>query len=179
MADFTFIARPYAKAAFEFAKSANALAVWSSQLSTLAAVIQDPAVANLLGSPKAGQMAVAEAILSGLAGKLDRHVGNFIRLLADMNRMKALPAISQSFETLLLAENKMVDATVTSVSPVDEDSQRKIAAALEKRLGRQVKLHCEIDKSLIGGVIIRAEDWVLDGSLRGKLTRLSQELMEG
>lgn len=175
--DLSAIARPYAKAAFEFAKQHKALALWSEQLKQLAKTIALPEVSQLLSNPAVGDLVVADAVLQAMAKALDKHVVNFVRVIAEARRMSVLPAISDHYEALLLIENQTVEASLKSAFPVSEAELTKIVKALEKRLGKQVKLSCEIDKSLIGGAVIHAGDWVMDGSLRGKLRRLSQELM--
>lgn len=177
MASLAPIARPYAKAAFEYAKEQRALDTWSAQLKLLANTVTNAEVASLIRNPSLGEMVVADAILQVAAGKLDAHVVNFVRVLAAAHRLTLLPSISEAYEVLLLIEQKTVMATLVSAFPVSEAQQAKIAAALAKRLGREIKLSCQIDKNLIGGAIIHAGDWVLDGSLRGKLQRMSHELM--
>ena len=101
---------------------------------------------------------------------------NFIGLLADNDRLAYLPEIAMEFEHLRAEAEKIVDVDVTSAIALDEPQQQKIAAAMRERLGRNVRLHCEIDESLLGGAVVRAGDLVIDGSLRGRLDRLAGAL---
>ncbi len=99
-----------------------------------------------------------------------------MRTLADNRRLALLPEISALFDRLKDEAEGVVDVTVTSAAPLDDAQQGKLAAALERRLGRSVRLHCATDPALIGGAVLRAGDLVIDGSLRGRLERIAHEL---
>jgi F-type H+-transporting ATPase subunit delta len=176
MADKSTIARPYAKAAFEEARERGRLGPWSEALRTVAAVISDPRVQALLGNPRitAGELA---NLVSEIAGaQLDEEGRNFVRTLADNHRLAVLPEISALFDELKSEAEGVIDVTVTSAAPLDEAQRGKLAAALERRLKRSVRLQCETDPALIGGAVLRAGDMVIDGSLRAKLERIAYEL---
>jgi len=70
----------------------------------------------------------------------------------------------------------VADVTVTSAAPLNATQQQRLAGALQKRLKRNVRLHCEVDPQLIGGAVLRAGDLVIDGSLRTRLERIAYEL---
>jgi F-type H+-transporting ATPase subunit delta len=91
-------------------------------------------------------------------------------------RQGFLPEISAIFDELKDAEEGVVDVTVTSAAPLDDQQRRMLAEALARRLKREVRLHCDVDKSLIGGAVLRAGDLVIDGSLRSRLNRIAYEL---
>ncbi len=99
-----------------------------------------------------------------------------MRTLADNRRLSLLPEISALFDELKGEAEGVVDVTVTSAAPLDESQRGKLAAALERRLGRTVRLQCATDPALIGGAVLRAGDMVIDGSLRGRLERIAYEL---
>jgi F-type H+-transporting ATPase subunit delta len=176
MADKSTIARPYAKAAFEEARDHERLGPWSDALRTAAAVVSDPRVEELLGNPRVTPEQLA-ALVSETAGPgLDEEGRNFVRTLADNRRLALLPEISSHFDQLKGEAEGIVEVTVTSAAPLDESQRGKLAAALQRRLGRTVHLHCATDPALIGGAVLRAGDMVIDGSLRGRLERIAFEL---
>lgn len=176
MADKTTIARPYARAAFEEAKATNRLAQWSEALRLGAAVVQDEQVQKLLGNPHVTPEQLAQLVLEIAGPHLDEAGRNFVHTLADNHRLGFLPEISAIFDELKDAEEGVVDVTVTSAAPLDDQQRRMLAEALARRLKREVRLHCDVDKSLIGGAVLRAGDLVIDGSLRSRLNRIAYEL---
>jgi F-type H+-transporting ATPase subunit delta len=176
MADKSTIARPYAKAAFQEARDHKRLGPWSEALQTAAAVVSDSRVEALLGNPRVTPEELA-ALVSETAGpQLDEEGRNFVRTLADNRRLSLLPEISARFDELKGEAEGVVDVTVTSAAPLDESQRSKLATALERRLGRSVRLQCATDPALIGGAVLRAGDMVIDGSLRGRLERIAYAL---
>ena len=176
MADRSTIARPYARAAFSEASGDKRLGPWSEALATGAAVVQDTRVQSLLGDPLVTPPQLAELVI-GIAGdSLDQDGKNFLKTLAENRRLGFLPEISAIFNELKDAEEGIVDVTVTSAAPLDQQQQLTLSEALARRLKRQVRLHCETDKTLIGGAVLRAGDLVIDGSLRTRLDRMATEL---
>jgi F-type H+-transporting ATPase subunit delta len=176
MAEKVTIARPYAKAVFALACEQEKLAEWSAVLGVAASVVSDQRVADLLNSPRVTSTELADLIIGLCADKADELAGNFIRVLAQYRRLNVLPQIVGLYEILRAEYENSVDVSLISAAPVSQAQQDKIATALRKRLGRDVRLHCEIDESLIGGAVIRARDLVIDGSLSGRLARLATEL---
>ena len=176
MADKLTIARPYARAAFEEARGEQRLAPWSESLKVAAQVVQDARVENLLGNPHVTPEELAQLVI-GIAGPdLGEHGANFVRTLAENRRLAFLPEISSQFEALKDETQGVADVTVTSAAALDEATQHKLSAALEKRLKRKVRLHTELNPQLIGGAIIRSGDLVIDGSLSTRLARIAYEL---
>jgi F-type H+-transporting ATPase subunit delta len=176
MADKSTIARPYAKAAFEEARERGRLGPWSEALRTAATVIGDSRVAALLGNPRVTPEELAALVIEIAGPQLDEEGRNFVRTLADNRRLALLPEISALFDELKGEAEGVVDVTVTSAAPLDDSQRTKLAGALERRLGRTVRLQCATDPALIGGAVLRAGDLVIDGSLRGRLERIAYEL---
>jgi F-type H+-transporting ATPase subunit delta len=176
MADKSTIARPYAKAAFEEARDRNKLGPWSEALRTAAAVVGDPRVEDLIGNPRVTPAELAALVIEIAGPQLEEEGRNFVRTLADNRRLALLPEISARFEELKAEAEGIVDVTVTSAAPLDDSQRDKLAAALERRLGRSVRLQCVTDPALIGGAVLRAGDLVIDGSLRARLERIAYEL---
>jgi len=176
MADKSTIARPYARAAFEEARERKRLEPWSQALHAAAAVVADPRVVALLGNPRVTPEELAQ-LVSGIAGsKLGEEGGNFVRTLAANRRLAVLPQIAARFDELKDAAEGVADVTVTSAAPLDAGQRKTLAAALEKRLKRTVRLHFATDAALIGGAVVRSGDLVIDGSLRTRLERIAYEL---
>ena len=176
MADKSTIARPYAKAAFEEARDRGRLGPWSQALRTAAAVIGDARVETLVGNPRVTPEELATLVNEIAVPELDEQGRNFVRTLADNRRLELLPEISARFDALKSEAEGVIDVTVTSAAALDESQRGKLAAALERRLGRSVRLQCATDPALIGGAVLRAGDLVIDGSLRGRLERIAYEL---
>lgn len=176
MADRLTIARPYARAAFEEASKNGGLAPWSDALQAAALVVKDPRVATLLDNPRVTPAELARLVDEIAAAPLGELGANFVRTLADNRRLGYLPEIAELFGTFKDDAEGVADVTVTSAAALDRAQRDKIAAALERRLKRTVRLHCETDPALIGGAILRSGDLVIDGSLRTRLNRIAYEL---
>jgi F-type H+-transporting ATPase subunit delta len=172
VADTATIARPYARAAFEYARASSALAPWGEVLARASMALADERVAALVGNPhvRTGDLVDFLLEIAGAPGKVE--VRNFLQLLADNRRLDALPQIAAQYEILRAEVENTVDVTVTSAMPLTAEQGDRLAAALAKRLQRTVRLHTEIDPKLIGGAVVRAGDFVVDGSLRGRIERL-------
>ncbi|HEU5137253.1 MAG TPA: F0F1 ATP synthase subunit delta [Steroidobacteraceae bacterium] len=176
MAERITTARPYAKAIFALARKGNRLAETSAGLIRAAETVADPRVRALLGSPQVTAAQLAE-LVTGVAGAaLDENSRNFIALLAQNRRLGFLPEIAALFEQMKAEVENAVDVEVTSASKLTSDQESRYAAALQKKLGRQVRLHTRVDGSLIGGAVLKAGDLVIDGSIKGRLERLAVEM---
>jgi F-type H+-transporting ATPase subunit delta len=176
MADRLTIARPYARAAFEEARSEQRLGPWSEALQVGAAVVKDERVQALLGNPHVTPEELAKFVTDIAAGNLGAHGENFVRTLAVNRRLAYLPEIAELFDSMKDAAEGVADVTVTSAAELGDAERRKLAAALERRLKRRVRLHYETDPALVGGAVLRAGDLVIDGSLRARLDRIAYEL---
>jgi F-type H+-transporting ATPase subunit delta len=175
-ADKATVARPYAKAAFEQARSTGRLAEWSQELGAAAQVVRDPRVARLLDNPEVPPRELAQLILDVAGVRLGEPGRNFMFTLAENRRLGLLPEISALFDELKDEAEGVADVTVTSAAPLDEAHRRKLAEALERRLKRRVRMHCKTDPALLGGAVLRSGDLVIDGSLRSKLERMAYVL---
>ncbi|MCK0714869.1 F0F1 ATP synthase subunit delta [Chromohalobacter sarecensis] len=176
MAETSTVARPYAKAAFEYARDHKALEVWSEQLTSAAQTVADATfAAKVVGNPKLSQGQKTELLLD-ICGELDESLRNFLRSVGSQGRLAALPAIAEQFDALRAREEKRVDVTIVSAFDLDAAQQDKLAIALKKRLNREISITTQVDRALMGGVILRAGDTVIDGSVRGRLNRLRDAL---
>jgi F-type H+-transporting ATPase subunit delta len=176
VADRATIARPYARAAFAHAQVSKDLASWSKLLNAAAAGAKDPRVARLIGNPHVTGDELVD-LLGGLSKQAAGDDGrNFLRALAENRRLALLPLIAEQFEKLRADVEGVVDVEVVAAREIAAPQEKKLAAALKRRLGREVRMHTRIDESLLGGAIVRAGDLVIDGSLKGRLERLGSAL---
>ena len=178
MIEPTTLARPYARAAFEHARAAGDLAVWQTALSELAAITAEPKVAAAMRAPNqtAAQRA---ATLSGLAGDaVPLPVANLLAIMADNGRLSLLPEVAMLFNQLKQAVESTVAVHVTSAYPLSDADTQQLAETMQEKLARSITLTSETDPSLLGGALIRADDLVIDGSVRGRLNKLAGTLTQ-
>ncbi len=175
MSEWTTIARPYAQAAFDYAVENKNIAHWQEMLAFAAQVSTNDTIESLLtGSLAAEKLA---EVFNGVCGEqLDQQGQNLMKVLAENRRLQALPDISILFNQLKSDFEKEIDVDVTSAVKLTKAQQTSLSKSLETRLARKVKLNCSVDPELIAGVLIKAGDTVIDGSLRSKLNRLSDAL---
>ena len=176
MAELSTLARPYAKAAFEYAAQAGQLQSWSDSLSTAGSVAQQSNVVKLLSSPSLTSQQQATALIEICGDALDGQGQNFLTLLSENNRLQLLPEISLQFDILKANREKAVDVEVIAALELDAEQQQKLSDALSAKLERKINMQVSLDKSLLGGAVIRAGDTVIDGSIRGRLAKLAESL---
>jgi len=176
MAELVTLARPYAKAAFEFAKAGKALQEWQDILTQAALVCSDSKVNDVLDSPTLTKKVKAESFIALFGKDLSPKLANFFQLLSENNRLPLLPAIAELFEHYKAEEEKTVDVEVTSAFAISKEMESTLAATLKEKLNRKVSLNTAIDESLIGGAIVRAGDTVIDGSVKGRLAKLADAM---
>ncbi|KPK56001.1 MAG: ATP synthase F0F1 subunit delta [Thiotrichales bacterium SG8_50] len=177
MAERSTIARPYAQAAFELARDLKALKEWSDMLQLVAAVASDDDMRAFVASPQVDRERLAQAFIDICGDQLDAGGQNFVRVVADNQRLDFLPEIAALYEQLRADAEGSVDAEVITAYPLSDDQQQALAAALSKRLQRKVNLTCKVDETVLGGAIVRAGDLVIDGTAVGKLNRLATALL--
>ncbi len=175
MSELTTVARPYAKAAFDFAVEKQTVAQWQEMLVFAGAVAQDASIKEILkGAYSASKLA---EIFIGVCGEqIDENGQNLIRVLAENKRLSALPDVATLFNQYKAEFDKEIEVDVTSAIKLTKAQQTSISAALEKRLSRKVNLICNVDKTIVAGLIIKAGDTVIDGSIQTKLNRLADAL---
>jgi len=180
MAENAAVARPYAKAIFELANEAGQLAAWSDALHAAGAVVSDSQITGLIGAPTTDRNQLIQLIVD-IAGKAasgadTAKLTNLIKLLSENSRLPALPDIASSYDSLKAEVENRVEVTLIAASQVDDAQQAKIVEALKKRFGRDVSLSVELDESLVGGARLRADDLVIDGSVKTGLEKLATAL---
>ena len=176
MAELSTMARPYARAAFEYARDHKSLSEWSEQLATAAAVSTDDAMDAVLSSPSLTTEQQAEAFCDVCGDALGEGMKNFVTILASNKRLALLPEISSLFGQYKANLEKSVDVEVVSAFDMADETRDKLADVLGKKLERDVKVRTSTDSDLLGGVLIRAGDLVIDGSVRGRLNKLAEAM---
>ncbi|RUO42184.1 F0F1 ATP synthase subunit delta [Pseudidiomarina aestuarii] len=175
MSELTTVARPYAKAAFDFAVENGALEKWNDMIAFAAAVATDATMATFLSSAETLEKKT-DVYVQVCGEQLDENGQNFVRLMAENGRLKALPAVLALFGELRADYEKEVVVEVTSATKLLKKQQDELVKALEKRFSRKVKLNCTVDENIVGGLYIKAGDTVIDGTVRGKIDRLAHAL---
>jgi len=176
MAEDVTVARPYAEAAFQLAKQQDALPVWSEMLRYASTVSNEPRVRLALDNPKLGG-SEKEALLLSLCGdKLDTNGRNFIRVLTEADRIVLLPEIRELFETLKDDAEGVARAEIASAFPLTDEQVARLTAALERRFKKKIEPTVTVDQELIGGARIAVGDTVIDGSVRGELESMANQL---
>lgn len=180
--DRRVIARPYARALFEFAVETKQISFWSNVVQVMALIVSDSSVTALISNPCVDNGKIGALLLGiceeKLAFSADEKVfaKNFVNLLLAYNRLVLLPQISELFAVYYAEHERVIKASVTSALALDAPQQERLFLALEKRFKCKMELDYSVDPSLLGGVIIRMGDVVIDGSARGKLSRLMSHL---
>lgn len=176
MAEITTIARPYAKAVFAHAREKNILPRWSEMLAFAAAVVADQKMAAYLSRPQLTASKQADAVIAACGDKLDDGGKNYVRQLCGNRRIFALPAIREQFDQMVAELQKLGEVTVTSAFPMSDAETTKLAASLKRRFAQDVRVSVEVDPALMGGVVVRFGDLVIDASVRGRLNKLASTL---
>jgi F-type H+-transporting ATPase subunit delta len=176
MSSLITLARPYAKASFELARDEQALARWDEMLKLSSEIVMEKSMAGLLESPHVSTSEVAKLITDTAGEAFDNRFTDFITVLASNGRLPLLPQISGLYHQLREEAEKRLSVRVVSAVPLDEQQAGRLRSALARRFDCEIELDNEIDRKIIGGAVVYAGDQVIDGSLRGKLEKLSASL---
>ena len=177
MSNTTTLARPYAKAAFELAGADNETGRWTEMLTLASALVTDETMADLLQSPQLTSDQVVQ-ILSDTGGDaFDPRFRDFLAVLSENKRFPLLPEITGLYQRLQEEADKLLRVKVVSAFELDEDQATRLKDALAKRFEREILLESEVDKSVIGGAVVYAGGQVIDGSLKDRLAKLSNSLI--
>ena len=175
MSEANTIARPYVQAAFEVAQKQADLKGWSALIHTLSDLMANADIRAVVSSPRIKRDQI-EALILELAGVLNKEQSNFVRVLAQGGRLTVAAEIAGMFEVLRAEAEKSAQVIISSAFVLNDVQQEKIAAALKVRLGCDIKLSCDVNKALLGGIVIRMGDKVIDGSANTRLAELAYAL---
>lgn len=176
MSDFTTIARPYANAVFDIAHKTDSLASWSDALTNLANVINDEQISELLDNPESSKVRKGELIIEILGDTLTLGQQNLVKLMAENGRLELMPAVVKQFEAARAKAINKMEAEVVSAFKLTDKQTNELVNTLKNKLGCDISLTTSIDKSLIGGVVIKAGDIIIDASMKSQLDSLGVSL---
>ena len=173
MSELSTLARPYAEAVFRLAQGENDLAGWSARLRSLALIAADPQVARLIADPAVAVERVAGLVIEVAGADLGERGANFVKVLAENDRLSLLPEIATQFETLKASAEGTLEAPITSAQALTQAQVDELVAGLRAKFNRNVNVQVAVDPELIGGAVITIGDQVIDGSVKGRLQRMS------
>jgi F-type H+-transporting ATPase subunit delta len=176
MSNVTTLARPYAKAAFELAEADDATGSWNDMLGLASTLVSEESLANLLQSPEVTNSQVLEILASTAGEALNSRFRDFLSVLAENKRLPLLPEITSLYQRLREEADKLLRVKVVSAYALDESQATRLKDALARRFDREILLESEVDSSVIGGAVVYAGGQVIDGSLKDRLTKLSNSL---
>lgn len=172
------VARRYAVAFFQQARGKGKLTEVASDLKGIAeTLVAVKPLANLIAHPLVTEARKREALVKAFDGKADPLTMAFLNLLVDKQRIDLLKEIQEEFGRLVRAEKGIVLATASSAVPLTAAQKRALEKALEKKTGKDIELTAQVDPALMGGVLVRIGDTVLDGTVRGQLERLREQFL--
>jgi len=176
MSSLATLARPYAKAAFELAQDEQALARWDDMLSLASSIAADHSMVKLLDSPDVSSDQTVSIITEAGGEAFDGRFQDFLSVLAVNGRLPLLPSVTGQYRRLRDRAERRLSVKVVSAIALDEDQAGRLQDALARRFECEIELENEIDTGVIGGAVVYAGDQVIDGSLRGRLQKLSNSL---
>jgi F-type H+-transporting ATPase subunit delta len=176
MSSLTTLARPYAKAAFELARQEQALARWDEMLTLASEMVVEKSMAGLLESPHISNEDVVKILTETAGDAFESRFRDYLSVVGESGRLPLLPQVTRLFQRLREDAEKRLSVKVISAVPLDEDQAGRLQESLSHRMECEIELDNEIDKDVIGGAVIYAGDQVIDGSLRGKLEKLTASL---
>ena len=172
------LVQPYAIAAFDYANEISSVSEWDLALQQVGDVLATPTMDALLKNPNVSNTIIVKELIAATDAVLTEAMQRFLYVLEQNDRLSLLPHISETFTKLYAKQNNCTQAELVSAFEVSESQLEEFKEALEKRLNSKVTMACKCDPKLLGGAVVRIDDWVFDGSILGKLTRLKNSLFE-
>ena len=176
MSEQATLARPYAAAVFKRAKETDATATWSQSLAFMSAVLKNEDISVVIDNPNVNKERLSALMLDICQEHINEENGNFLKLLVHNNRLMLLPVIAKLFEAYKAEDEGYVEVEVFTAYALSKEAKQKFTTTLEKTLGKKILMNVAVDKSLIGGVLVRAGDRVIDGSIKGRLQHMQKAL---
>ncbi len=176
MTELATLARPYAEAAFKRAKEVGAAGVWSDSLAFLAQVMQDKELRAVVDNPRVEKGRLTQLLLDICQGHIHDEAENFLKVLVENDRLTLLPQVAEIYEQYKAEDEGYVNVNLFSAYSISKEEQTKIVKSLEKLLAKKVNASVKINKDLIGGIVAKAGDKVVDFSISGQLHQLAKRL---
>jgi F-type H+-transporting ATPase subunit delta len=171
------IARVYASALFAAADEAHGVDRVRAELGQLVtALTESQALRSVLENPQI-ELSAKQRVLAGLTEGADRLLVNSLQLLAEKGRLTLLAGVRDDFERLAAEQARTIKLEVTSAVSLDADLEQQIVARVEQATGKKALLSKTIDETILGGLVLRLGDTIIDGSLRARLAQLRKRLI--
>lgn len=176
MGELTTLARPYAIAVYKRAKDTGTMEQWAESLAFLSTVMEDEQMARAVSNPKLGRSQFSEAFLDLCRSHLANEAENFVRILIENHRLPLVRYILELYQQYKANDEGYAEIDVHTAYPLDGGDESRLTSVLERALKKRTRLSVTVDPSLIGGVYVRAGDFVIDASVRGQIERLAKRL---
>ncbi len=175
----TTVTRNYAEALLELARRAEDLQGWGKLIQDVASAMEDDATLHLfLESPKVSEAQKSTVLSEALSDRVPRHFLRFLLALVRKRRQMLIPEIATEYFNLVDQSEGRIHANVTVARQSSESERNEIAERLSKVLGKEAVLHINVNPAILGGVIVRVGDTVMDGSVRKRLATLRGRILE-
>lgn len=176
MTELSTLARPYAEAVFKRAKETNSMLEWADELLFLSEVAKNPSLIGIFNNPKVSKESISQLLLDISQDQIKEEAKNLLKILIDNAKIALLPKISEMFEVHKAEAEGYVNVELISAYALSKAELSKYSTMLEKQLHKKVNAVVTIDKSLLGGVLAKAGDKVIDGSIKGQIHQLAKKL---
>lgn len=176
MSELATLARPYAEAVFKRAKETGNSQEWSDTLAFLATILQDESLAAIVNNPRVGEDKLTALLQDICQDQVTGEANNFLKLLIENGRLNLAPQIAELFENYKAEDEGYVDVDVITAYALTKAEEQSFATSLKKKLNKKVNINAIIDKTLIGGFLVKAGDSVIDGSISGQLQQLAKRI---
>lgn len=170
-------ARRYAQAVFELGDAAGTLERWERDLSRVVEALDDPGIAAFFASPKSPAARKREIVAQILGPGGEPLVANLVGLLIERGRLAMLPLLYADFHELLLARQGIAVGDITTAIPLGPEELAAVRSRLKVLVGKEVELRPHVDPEIIGGIVVRIGDSLIDGSVTSQLRRLRARLV--
>jgi len=177
MSQLNSIAKPYARAAFDFAYDKGIVSDWLAALQDFDSFLKSSEISDLLDNPSLTQSQIVSLIEKNIIDAYGQHFCNFIKLVASSQRLGFFSNVYSEYETLMKTRENLKTAEITTAYPLSDEAQSNIKNKLKARFNCEIDLNLIIDTSLVAGAIIKVDDTVIDGAISDRLDRLNNVLI--
>ena len=170
--------RRYAQAVFQIAVESDELDQWQTDLETLSMALQDGDLSRFLDAPQVPADAKTDAVNQTFGSSVGPLAVNLVLLLGSRGAASLLPDVTEEYGRLLDVHRGIEQADVTSAVPLDDEQTRRVTEILESVVGAKVRLWAHVEPAIVGGLVARVGDRVIDGSVRTRLEKMRRSVVE-
>jgi len=170
-------AKRYAQAVLSLARDRKSLDAWQHDLGTLNALMADPKAGQFFASPRISLRDKVQ-LLDSVLMNAQPEARNLARLMAERNRLGVVADLYRIYNDARLAEQGVTIAEVTTAEALDPSEQKVVAQQLKRLVGKEVEMRMKVDPAIIGGIVARVGDQLIDGSVVTRLRRLRDRLSQ-